>query len=102
MRGAAALPPEEVEMLKNNLCGGEADVQHLVDSVQNIASNEWADELFSVKAKLHVDANQNLIDAFDNIANDHNPNLFLMNIFITLTIIIIIFTVIKYARNITR
>ena len=98
LRGVAALPPEEVEMLKNNLGGTDEDIQNLVDSILSINQNEWADEPFSVKTKLHFDANQNLIAMFNDIGNDSGQNLFLTNIFITLTIIIVVLAVIKYAR----
>ena len=86
------------QMLKNNLGGTDDDMRNLVDSILSINPNDWVDETFNVKTKLHFDTNQNLIAMFNDIGNDSGQNLFLTNIFITLTIIMVVLAVIKYAR----
>ena len=89
VRRSAALPQEEIEMLKNNLGGNDADVENLVYNIISIDPDAWIDTSVLEKGKLAREANQELINAYKNIAIDSDRNIFITFVFLIIIIIII-------------
>ena len=74
-------------MLKN-LGGNDTDVENLVYNIISIDPYAWIDTSVLVKGKLAREANQELINAYKNIAIDSDRNIFITFVFLIIIIIV--------------
>ncbi len=70
--GLAALPQQEIEFAKNNLFATENEINFLKDSALSINSNEWNDEVISIKIDIMKKSNEGLAISLEKYAEDLN------------------------------
>ncbi len=79
-QGTAALPPQELQMLKNNLNGTDADAKNLVSDILQISPDSWDETPFSVKSSAGINANKDLINSFNDFSSNIGSNVRLGNV----------------------